>query len=220
MVRLRSRSEGLRARSVLVPPGKTLVCPINTAHRFTVTPATPQMFTNYQKHFEGDSFCNGFPDDSGAKVGPHRGTVRSKLLSPTVVNGVTTIVVDVKSFFGVSYPVFVSHVAGKFSFLRTKTGNSFFQLKMEGEGGGTKRGLHPDLFVWYEALPAVGAIVYECLVGKEGGDPAVCFNQPDNPPFAIKMLRQLARLTLGPYQSTAETDKLTGWAIQVRGYVK
>ena len=216
MARLRSRSGGLvRARQIAVPPSITLVCPLDATHRFTVTPSTPQMFDNYKRHFEGDSFCNGFTDDSGAKVGPHTSKVVNVFLLPSAGK----ISVNVRSFLGASKPVFVSHVAGDFGIMRTATGYAFYQLKLTPPGAGTDRRRNPDLFRWYNAVPLVAGSSKRCLVGKEGGNPAVCFNKADNPAFAILVQRVLESVELAPFESTAATDILTDLDLTIRGYV-
>jgi hypothetical protein len=216
MARLRSRSGGLvRARQLAVPPSVTLVCPLDATHRFTVTPSTAQMFENYKRHFEGTALCNGFPDDSGNKVGPHTAVIETDFLLPQAGK----ISLGVSSFFGTSKRVFVSHVAGDFGVIRKSTGNAFYQLRMNGPGGGTDRRRNPDLFRWYNAVPLVAGSPQRVLIGKQGGNPATCFAQPDNPPFAIVMDRVLDTIELAPFESTQAQDILTDWAITLRGYL-
>jgi hypothetical protein len=217
-----------QASSARVPTSRTYVCPIDPTHRFTVTPTNPQPFNNYQQHFDGDDFCFGFVDDSGVKVGPHTGRVFSGLFLPEMVGGVTQISLNMRSFFGTNYPVFVSHIGGRFRYLRTKTGSAFFELVINGEGGGADRARNPDKFRWYNALPAVGGTVYLTEIGKQGGDTGPCFNQPANPPFSVSLKtpdaasggRQVASFTLKPFTSTADTDKLVNAELAVRGYIR
>lgn len=219
MARLRRRAG---ARQAIPPGGLTLVCPIDSSHRFTATETDTTMVDNYKRHFEGirsGISCIGAFDDSGSRVGPHQGIVKTKLLFPVVVDGMDVIEVDVRALFGFGFPVFVSHVAGNFDFSRTATGYAFFQLDLFGEGGGKDRKRNPDLHAFYNATPAfVGNQAYRCRIGKQGGNPSDCPGQPDNPPFAIEIQRQLETLSLHPFNTTKDTDRLMNWQMQVRGY--